>query len=64
MGTGRWINKACGTVACATAVASYEKKLTENNVNIRFKEGILNIKLDADQNILMTGPVSDIKKLK
>ena len=61
---GAGLTKACGTAACATAVASYEKKLTENNVNIKFKEGILNIKLDAEQNIFMTGPVSDIKNIK
>jgi len=61
---GAGLTKACGTAACATVVASYEKKLTENNVNIKFKEGILNIKLDAEQNIFMTGPVSDIKNIK
>ena len=61
---GAGLTKACGTAACATVVASSEKKLTENNVNIKFKEGILNIKLDAKQNIFMTGPVSDIKNIK
>ena len=61
---GAGLTKACGTAACATVVASSEKKLTENNVNIKFKEGILNIKLDAEQNIFMTGPVSDIKNIK
>ena len=61
---GAGLTKACGTAACVTAVASYEKKLTENNVNIKFKEGILNIKLDTEQNIFMTGPVSDIKNIK
>ena len=61
---GAGLTKACGTAACATAVASYKKKLSENNVNIKFKEGILNIKLDAEENIFMTGPVSDIKNIK
>jgi len=61
---GAGLTKACGTAACATAVASSEKTLTENNVNIKFKEGILNIKLDTEQNIFMTGPVSDIKNIK
>ena len=56
--------KASRTADCATAVGSYEKKLTENNVNIKFKEGILNIKLDTEQNIFMTGTVSDIKNIK
>ena len=40
------------------------KKLTENDVNIKFKEGCLNIKIDESLNISMTGPVSDIKHTK
>ena len=61
---GAGLTKACGTAACATAVASSIKKLTENDTNIKFKEGILNVKIDADLNIFMTGPVSDIKNIK
>tara|TARA_B110000467_G_C18249527_1_gene439539 strand:- start:321 stop:1151 length:831 start_codon:yes stop_codon:yes gene_type:complete len=61
---GAGLTKACGTAACATAVASSIKKLTENNINIKFKEGSLNIKIDKNLNIFMTGPVSDIKHTK
>ena len=61
---GAGLTKACGTAACATAVASLTKKLTENDVNIKFKEGILNIKIDKDLNIFMRGPVSDVKHTK
>jgi diaminopimelate epimerase len=61
---GAGLTKACGTAACATAVASSLKKLTENDINIKFKEGILNIKIDENLNISMTGPVSDIKHTK
>mgnify|MGYP001326835340 CR=1 FL=1 len=61
---GAGLTKACGTAACATAVASLSKKLTEKDINIKFKEGILNIKIDKDLNIFMTGPVSDIKHTK
>ena len=61
---GAGLTKACGTAACATAVASLAKKLTENDVNIKFKEGILNITIDKDLNIFMRGPVSDIKHTK
>jgi len=61
---GAGLTKACGTAACASAVASLIKKLTENNVNIKFKEGSLNIKIDEDLNIFMTGPVSDIRHTK
>ena len=61
---GAGLTKACGTAACATAVAAIIKKLTENDVNIKFKEGALNIKIDKDLNIFMRGPVSDIKYTK
>jgi diaminopimelate epimerase len=61
---GAGLTKACGTAACATAVASLLKKLTENDINIKFKEGTLNIKIDGDLSVFMTGPVSDIKHTK
>jgi diaminopimelate epimerase len=61
---GAGLTKACGTAACATAVAAYIKKLTEDNINIKFKEGILNIKIDKNLNIFMTGLVSNIKNIK
>ena len=61
---GAGLTKACGTAACATAVAAMIKKLTENDINIKFKEGTLNLKIDKDLNICMRGPVSDIKYTK
>ena len=61
---GAGLTKACGTAACATAVASLIKKLTKNDINIKFEEGSLNIKVDQDLNIFMTGPVSNIKHTK
>lgn len=61
---GAGLTRACGTAACATAIASSIKKLTENNINIKFKDGSLNIKIDQDLNIFMTGPVSDVKQTK
>ena len=61
---GAGLTKACGTAACATAVAATIKKLSENDVNIKFKEGTLNIRIDKDLNIFMRGPVSDIKYTK
>ena len=33
-------------------------------VDIKFKEGFLNIEIDRSNNIFMTGPVSDIKNIK
>ena len=61
---GAGLTKACGTAACATAVASLIKKLTKNDINIKFREGSLNIKIDESLNIFMIGPVSDIKQTK
>ena len=58
---GAGLTKACGTAACATAVAAFIKKLTKNDINIKFEEGSLNIKIDSDLNIFMRGPVSEIK---
>ncbi|MDC0409665.1 diaminopimelate epimerase [Pelagibacteraceae bacterium] len=61
---GAGLTKACGTAACATAVAAMIKNLTKNDINIKFKEGTLNLKIDKDLNIFMRGPVSDIKYTK
>ena len=55
--------KACGTAACATAVASFSKNLTEREVQIAFDQGSLKIKYDSNKNIFMTGPVSKIEKM-
>ena len=61
---GAGLTKACGTTACATAVAATVNKLTEKKVNIKFKEGTLNLKIDNNMNIFMRGPVSSIKYTK
>ena len=58
---GAGLTKACGTAACATAVAAFINNLTKNDINIKFEEGSLNIKMDSDLNIFMRGPVSEIK---
>ena len=61
---GAGLTKACGTAACATAVAAYKNKLIENKVDIKFQEGLLNIEIDKDDNIFMIGPVSKVKNIK
>ena len=56
--------KACGTAACATAVAALIKGLVDNKdkrVTICFKEG--NLYIDYKEEIFMTGPVSEVKKI-
>ena len=60
---GAGLTKACGTAACATAVSSSILKLTERNINIIFQKGLLNINWHKDNNIYMTGNVSNIKKI-
>jgi diaminopimelate epimerase len=54
--------KACGTAACATAIAASMKGLTDKNSNIHFKEG--NLQINYKEEIFMTGPVSEVKKIK
>ena len=61
---GAGLTKACGTAACATAVAALENKLASNKVDIKFKQGSLNIKIDKTNSIFMTGPVSEVKKIE
>jgi len=61
---GAGITKACGTAACATAISSAFLKLTDRKVNIEFDEGLLNIEWKLDDNIYMSGQVSEIKKIE
>ena len=61
---GAGLTKACGTAACATAIAALKNKLASDKVDIKFKQGSLNIKIDKADNIFMTGPVSDVKRIE
>jgi len=60
---GAGLTKACGTAACATAVSGAVLKLNERYVDIEFQEGLLNIDWNIDNNIYMTGKVSEVKKI-
>jgi len=60
---GAGLTKACGTAACATAVSGTILKLNERCVDVEFQEGLLNIEWNANNNIYMTGKVSEIKKI-
>lgn len=55
-GTGETL--ACGTGACASAVASILLGKTANNVNVRMKGGTLNVRIDSEGNVIMTGGAS------
>ena len=61
---GVGLTKACGTAACATAVAAAVLKLSERCVDIEFTQGLLNIDWKKDNNIYMTGEVSEVEKIK
>ena len=55
---GAGLTKACGTAACAAAVAAARKTLTGRNVAVSLPGGDLQIHWrDRDDHILMTGPI-------
>ena len=60
---GAGMTKACGTAACATAVSGAVLKMNERCVDIEFPEGLLNIDWKKDNNVYMTGKVSEVKKI-
>ena len=52
---------ACGTGACATAVASIVNEKTEDEVTVSLLGGDLKIRWDKDQNnVFMTGPATTV----
>jgi diaminopimelate epimerase len=61
---GAGLTKACGTAACAAAVAGNINKLTKKKVDIEFSLGKLSILIDDNDSIHMKGPVSDIKNIE
>ena len=56
--------KACGTAACATAVAANIKSLVDKTTDIEFALGKLTISIDEKNSIHMKGPVSNIKNIE
>ena len=60
---GVGITKACGTAACATAVAAYKKKMTQNIVDIQFELGAITVSIDKNNSVNMKGKVSEIKEI-
>tara|TARA_B100000686_G_C16577883_1_gene856505 strand:- start:221 stop:1045 length:825 start_codon:yes stop_codon:yes gene_type:complete len=61
---GAGLTKACGTAACATAVASNLENLSNTKTEVEFDLGRLLINIDENQNIHMRGPVSEIEEIK
>jgi diaminopimelate epimerase len=54
---GVGITKACGTAACAAAVAAMRKDLTDRRVTVTLPGGPLQIEWRDDGHVWMTGPV-------
>ena len=61
---GAGLTKACGTAACATAVAGKINGLTESKTDIEFALGKLSIFIDEKNSVHMKGPVSNIQDIK
>jgi len=61
---GVGLTKACGTAACATAVAANLENLSNSKTEIEFSMGKLLVSIDENHNIKMMGPVSEIKEIK
>lgn len=56
-GTG--LTDACGSGACATFAAAYSFGFTGNNVNVHFKHGSLNLSINSEDEINLSGPVAE-----
>lgn len=55
---GVGVTSACGTAACAVAVAGARRRLTDRSVDIRLDGGNLQVRWREDGHVLMTGPVA------
>jgi diaminopimelate epimerase len=56
---GAGITRACGTGACASAVAAHRRGLTDRRVEVLLDGGALTIEWrESDGHILMTGPAT------
>jgi diaminopimelate epimerase len=51
---------ACGSGACAVAVASIVNNYTDNLVEVTLPGGKLNIEWDRDKGIFMEGPAEEV----
>lgn len=55
---GAGLTRACGTGACATAIAAMRRRLTGRRVTVTLPGGPLVIEWDAQGNVIMTGPAA------
>jgi diaminopimelate epimerase len=61
---GSGLTKACGTAACASAIAGNINGFVEKKTDIEFELGKLSIFIDTKNSVHMKGPVSDIKNIE
>jgi diaminopimelate epimerase len=55
---GAGLTRACGTGACATAVAAMRRGLVDRSVRVELPGGALGIAWDARGHVLMSGPAA------
>ena len=55
---GAGITLACGTGACAAAVAAHRRGLAGRNVELELDGGVLSVEWRGDDHVLMTGPAA------
>lgn len=55
---------ACGTGACATAVAAHIKGLTGRHVKVRLLGGTLDVEWRPDGHVVMTGPATYVAEIR
>ena len=60
---GAGLTKACGTAACAAAVAGNINGFTKEKIDIEFELGKLSIFIDTKNNIHMKGFVSEVTEI-
>lgn len=59
-GTGE--TYACGTGACAVAVAAFRKGIAGPDVCVRMRGGTLHIRIDKRRHVMMTGPAVEVAR--
>ena len=57
---GAGITLACGTGACATAVAARLRGLVDDTVDIELPGGVVRIEWDGEGEVFLSGPAEDV----
>ncbi|MGB9814189.1 MAG: diaminopimelate epimerase [Thermovenabulum sp.] len=57
---GAGITMACGTGACASAVAAYKKGFVKDEVTVNLPGGDLFIQIEENKRVYMTGPAKEV----